>query len=49
MQIIVNLLDGTELHFTFGAANAIDKMVEALKENCDDWTSMVITIVNQPK
>jgi len=47
MEILVNMKNGGESCWTFGAAKDINLMVAALKENLPDWSSMVITIVNK--
>ena len=47
MEITVNMKDGSESCWTFGAAKDINLMVAALKENLPEWSSMMITIVNK--
>lgn len=43
MLIIVTLKDGKQLEWQYGLHTAIDKMVEAIKENCD-WATIVVHI-----
>ena len=44
MTITVLTVDDKKIVFTFKAHSAIDKMVEALKENIDDWVKITIEI-----
>jgi hypothetical protein len=44
MLITLTLKDGTTLEWRFAKHSAIDKMVEALKENAPEWFEIMITI-----
>ncbi len=46
MEITVNLRNGKELEFSFKLHKDINMMVDVLKENIRDWSSMQIIIVN---
>ena len=44
MTITVLTVDDKKIVFHLKAHSAIDKMVEALKENIDDWVKITIEI-----